>query len=76
MNEKISELDKEAQSYASKIVGNDEDSNYVEWFNVYKEKLSELIVKECVKIVTSLDQHEGPGDSSTAEYIKEHFGVA
>ena len=36
---------------------------------------AELIVKECAGIVNSLEQYEGPGDCSTAEYIKEHFGV-
>lgn len=38
-------------------------------------KLAELIVKECANIVNSLEQHEGPGDCATVEYIKEHFGV-
>ena len=39
------------------------------------EKFAELIVQECANIVNSLEQYEGPGDCSTAEYIKEHFGV-
>jgi hypothetical protein len=39
------------------------------------EKFAELIVRECVGIVNSLEQYEGQGDCSTAEYIKEHFGV-
>jgi len=39
------------------------------------EKFAELIVQECVGIVNSLEQYEGQGDCSTAEYIKEHFGV-
>ena len=38
-------------------------------------KFAELIVKECVGIVNSLEQYEGQGDCSTAEFIKEHFGV-
>lgn len=40
-----------------------------------KEKFAELIVKECAKIVNSIEQYEGQGDCSTAEYIKEYFGV-
>lgn len=40
-----------------------------------KEKFAELIVKECANIVNSLEQYEGQGDCSTAEYIKERFGV-
>jgi hypothetical protein len=39
------------------------------------KKFAELIVRECANIVNSLSQHEGPRDCSTAEYIKEHFGV-
>ena len=38
-------------------------------------KFAELIVRECANIVNSLEQYEGQGDCSTAEYIKEHFGV-
>jgi hypothetical protein len=40
-----------------------------------KEKFAELIVQECANIVNSLEQYEGQGDCSTAEYIKERFGV-
>ncbi len=40
-----------------------------------KEKFAELIVCECANIVNSLEQYEGQGDCSTAEYIKERFGV-
>jgi hypothetical protein len=54
MNERIEALDDEAQEYAGSIAGNDEDSNYVAWFNIYKEKFAELIVKECVKSTLSL----------------------
>lgn len=39
------------------------------------KKFAELIIQECANIVNSLEQHEGQGDCSTAEYIKEHFGV-
>ena len=39
------------------------------------EKFAKLIVRECANIVNSLEQYEGQGDCSTAEYIKEHFGV-
>ena len=49
MNERIRELNKAAQEYAGRIVGNDEDSNYNEWFNVYKAKFAELIVAEAFR---------------------------
>ncbi len=38
-------------------------------------KFAELIVRECANIVNSLEQYEGQGDCSAAEYIKERFGV-
>jgi hypothetical protein len=40
---------------------------------VSAEKFAESIVRECANIANSLTQHEGPGDSSIAEYIKEYF---
>ena len=39
------------------------------------QKFAELIVRECANIVNSLDQYEGEGDCSTAEYMKKCFGV-
>jgi hypothetical protein len=44
-------------------------------YSASPEKLVELVVKECANIANSLDQHEGPDDCSTAEYMKERFGV-
>ena len=41
----------------------------------FAEKFAELIVRECANIVNSLEQYEGQGDCSAAEYIKERFGV-
>jgi thiaminase len=74
MNTKIKELDKEAQEYARKIAGNNEDSNYTEWFNVYKEKFADLIVKECSGIVQNY-MSRLPEDHELTKRIKEHFGV-
>jgi thiaminase len=74
MNTKIKELDKEAQEYARKIAGNNEDSNYTEWFNVYKEKFAELIVKECSGIVQNY-MSRWPEDHELTKIIKAHFGV-
>lgn len=69
MNERIRELDKAAQEYAGRLVGNDEDSNYNEWFYVYKVKFAELIVRECMSYMKD-------GDIDFAKFmIKKHFGV-
>jgi hypothetical protein len=69
MNERIQQLDKAAQEYAGRLVGNDEDSNYNEWFYVYKEKFAELIVRECAKAADSI------APPIVSDVIKEHFGV-
>lgn len=71
MNERIRELDKDAQEYAGRIAGNDEDSNYTEWFNVYKEKFAELIVKECCNAADMARDADCifPGD-----YVGEYMG--
>jgi len=84
MNEQIKKLDTAAQEYAGRIAGNDEDSNYTEWFNIYKEKFAELIVCECTRVVNDTEypyedeSHEGTWDTCcvwSAEKLKEHFGV-
>lgn len=65
MNERIKELAEQNSENLSNVVRNDE------WL----QKFAELIVRECADIVNSLEQYEGRGNCSTAEYIKEHFGV-
>jgi hypothetical protein len=74
MNERIRELSEQASEWAAANATGDWEvgPSYVDIFN---KKFAELIVRECANIVNSLDQHEGHGDSTTAEYIKEHFGV-
>jgi hypothetical protein len=69
MNERIREL----LVQAIKEVGPDDDDNGAKEKTL--ERFAELIVKECANIVNSLDQYEGQGDCSTAEYMKKCFGV-
>lgn len=68
MNERIDELMIQAGARFEMM-------NWVHYDDFEYKKFAELIVRECANIVNSLSQHEGPGDCSTAEYIKEHFGV-
>lgn len=76
MNERIRELDEAAQEYAGRIAGNDEDSNYVAWFNIYKEKFAELIVRESASIDFYRLAHIGTEDDyNVTRVIREHFGV-
>jgi hypothetical protein len=75
MNERIEKLGEQAdllgECTPTKIPG-----RYVGYITEEQIlKFAELIVRECANIVNSLEQYEGQGDCSTAEYIKEHFGV-
>ena len=87
MNERIKELNREAQSYATKIVGDDVDYFNV-WVDIYKDKLAELIVQECARIARAtpcpyeedeVRQRLGhTWDMASLEAgreIKQHFGV-
>lgn len=72
MNERIKELAEQATTKSTTYF--DGRGNITETY-FDREKFAELIVRECANIVNSLEQYEGQGDCSTAEYIKEHFGV-
>jgi hypothetical protein len=69
MNERLDKLDDAAQEYAGRIAGNDEDSNYNAWFNIYKKKFAELIVRECANVAADHDALD------IYEEIRQHFGV-
>jgi len=72
MNKRLKELDKAAQEYAGTMAGNDEDSNYAEWFNIYKEKFAKLILENCY-----LWAKDNGGLCCEVDFsaLKEHFGV-
>lgn len=70
MSERILELADKIYSDNQALMG--EQTNIPDQFCLL---FAEAIVKECASIVNSLEQHEGRGDCSIAEYIKEHFGV-
>ena len=77
MNQRIEELKKQAMIRVNTPTVNSDGKvicdNWEEGISL--SKFAELIVRECANIVNSLEQYEGQGDCSTAEYIKEHFGV-
>ena len=89
MNERINELNREAQAWALRIVGEDDD-NFNLWVEMYKVKLAELIVRECADLFVDqqymiLNPHEPfadervralkQHDKDTVKKIKQHFGV-
>jgi hypothetical protein len=80
MNERIKELAEQAQQYAEHVT-----PQGLEWFDTFKEKFAELIVKECGNVVfnytNKTETHELyddvgwdclPGDLKIQ--IEEHFG--
>lgn len=80
MNDRIKELAERAnawypEGYPSAEGGDEAWKNLVIFEKEDLQKFALLIVRECVNIVNSLEQYEGQGDCSTAEYIKERFGV-
>ena len=77
MNERIRELAEQAQQYAEYNT-----PQGLEWFNTFKEKFAELIIRECRDIVSDnrdLAIEDGwnvDEAMSTAMFdIEEHFGV-
>ena len=83
MNERINQLNREAQAYATRIVGEDEIYFNI-WVEMYKVKLAELIVRECMEQINKVeekgDAHLGggyfyDGTRLCRDAIKQHFGV-
>ena len=68
MNERIKQLAEQATTYI------DPSANDGVCWDFDKEKFAELIVRECVEVVTdAVDQREPA--STYADKIKQHFGV-
>lgn len=78
MNERIKELAVQAQQYAEYIT-----PQGCEWFDTFKEKFAELIVRECAKCMTTPQiQAKLPDDvvmktvlDVLVSDMKQHFGV-
>ena len=64
MNERIRELAEQAQQYAEYVT-----PQGLEWFNAFKEKFAELIVKECVSVVENIS----PGYDDYRNQIEDAF---
>jgi hypothetical protein len=72
MNERIKELAEQAQQYAEYVT-----PQGCEWFDTFKEKFAELIVRECVEVCKSRvgNSDYNTGRMHCASDLKEHFGV-
>ena len=70
MNERIKQLAKQAEEYAD-IEYNASD---LDWYELKEEKFAELIIKECVDLVDTLNEaYDAP--STAGKFIKKHFGI-
>jgi hypothetical protein len=67
MNERIKELAEQAQYYAEYTT-----PQGLEWFDKFKEKFAELIVKE---MLVTCEDHPAWTGRMIGEQIKQHFGV-
>ena len=76
MNERIKELAKQAQQYAEWTT-----PQGLEWFDAFKEKFAELIVKETITEMSQQlywhgeDQSNNPSFYKAIDKTKKHFGV-
>jgi len=68
MNKRIREL------YDQCIVGRNNDAQWIFEGDLDPEKFAQLIVRECLDIVTDAVDHREPA-STYADKIREHFGV-
>ena len=93
MNERIIELSKQAGDYVnetytgpvrSKTPGKIWEDGHVDWHTQFNQKFAELIIKECVNIVSGTAVDTPPNDlfygynlgvNKAAENIKERFGI-
>jgi hypothetical protein len=78
VNERIRQLAEQAEKYADTY----DDANGPIWFQMYNEKLAELIIKKCGDIVSAAKdqaiEEEWNVDEamSTSMYdIEEYFGI-
>jgi len=67
MNKRIREL------YDQSLVVRNDDAQWIEG-ELDSEKFAELIVRECITIVTDAVDHREPA-STYASKIQQHFGV-
>ena len=72
MNERIKQLAEQARDYVADAIELGFPQDQID--DIRDEKFAELIVRECVNIVTDAVDHREPA-STYADKIREHFGV-
>ena len=77
MNERIQQLVRQAVESVDIVTGNESlDDELAKMYipDCFSEKFAELIVRECITIVTDAVDHREPA-STYASKIQQHFGV-
>ena len=75
MNERIKELERQAEKFVMSIPASLDINEYTSVFN---EKFAELIVRECLNMCDEVHRDYGMASDTariSKRYIKEHFGV-
>ena len=75
MNDVLKSLYSQAVIHTANMFGKAHADGPRNLQKVVNEKFAQLIIQECCNIVNNLEGVHNPGDCSTVEYIKEHFGV-
>jgi predicted nucleotide-binding protein (sugar kinase/HSP70/actin superfamily) len=74
MNERIKELERQAEKF---VMGIPASLDINEYTSVFNEKFAELIVRECIEVANKnrTVMEIKSNTQLTADAIKEHFGV-
>ncbi len=84
MNERISELAKQAGDYVnevytppvrSKTPGKIWEDGHVGWHTQFNQKFAELLIQECAAVAWWAEQYHMGDGKPISKQITEHFGV-
>ncbi len=75
MNERIRLLADHAKAYANQCTKDLDGDIAWHWMDYYTEKFAELIVKECMSLVSEPGPDMNDTERGILAQIKQHFGV-
>ena len=75
MNERIKQLADHAKAYANQCTKDIDGDVSWHWMDYYTEKFAELIVKECMSLVSEPGPDMNDTERGILAQIKQHFGV-
>ncbi len=75
MNEQIKQFADHAKAYANQCTKDLDGDISWHWMDYYTEKFAELIVKECMSLVSEPGPDMNDTERGILAQIKQHFGV-